>query len=193
METVTDPLAVLTAWRDEAAALGVGEPDAMALATSTPDGRPSVRMVLLRGLVGRTLRFYTNLESRKSEELVANPRAAAVFHWDILRRQVRVEGRVERLPDEIADEYFRSRPRGSQISAWASPQSRPITSEELDARVVERTKAFEGREVTRPPFWGGFAIHAERVELWTGRPDRLHERRSFVYDGARWSEVRLGP
>lgn len=189
-----DPLEALRAWRDEAADAGELEPDAMALATATPDGRPSVRMVLLRGIEGTVLRFFTNYESRKALEIESNPRASVCFHWARFRRQVRVEGTLARLAPEISDLYFASRPRGSQLAAIASPQSRPIES--LDAmrtRVKELAEAYEGQPVPRPASWGGYGLNAEKVELWIGGEDRLHERRLFVRAGETWQELRLGP
>lgn len=189
-----DPLRALDAWRAEAARLEVIEPDAMALATATPEGRPAVRMVLLRGIAGRELHFFTNYESRKADEIQANPWAAAVFFWSVLKRQVRVEGPVSRLPAERSDAYFASRPRGHQLAAWASPQSRPIESLEVLARRVEELdRRFAGGPVPRPPGWGGYALLAERVELWIGGADRLHERQLYVWDGATWTRQQLAP
>lgn len=189
-----DPIATLLAWRDEAAKLGVNEPDAAALATATPEGRPSVRMVLIRGVVQDNLHFFTNYQSRKAGELDTNPFGALCLHWDVLKRQIRAEGPVTRLPAEASDAYFARRPRGHQLSAWASPQSRPILSlEEVAAKAVELDARFDGAPVPRPEFWGGYSLRVERIELWQGRPDRLHERRLFVRDGVSWREQLLGP
>jgi len=179
-----------------ARAQSAGEPlaEAMALATADEAGNPSVRMVLLKGADERGFVFFTNLESRKAQELRARPRAALCFHWALIEEQVRVEGPVEPLPPEEADAYFRTRPRGSQLGAWASKQSRPLASrEELVARVAEEERRFEGKEVERPPFWSGYVVRPERIEFWSGQPDRLHDR--FVYTRAQgeWIRQRLYP
>lgn len=187
------PLEHLARWYDEAVTAGVRQPEAMALATATPDGRPSARYVLLRGLGPDGLRFFTNFESRKAEELDANPRAAALFYWEPLGRQVRVEGRIERLEDEISDVYFQSRPRGHRLAAWASPQSRPIAYDELLARYAGLERQYEGQEVPRPPFWGGYRLVPDRVELWQSRDNRLHERELHVLGPGGWTSERLGP
>ena len=166
----------------------------MALATATPAGRPSVRMVLLKGLDRRGLVFYTNYGSRKACELTANPYASAVFHWGAAERNVRVEGRVERVSRVEAQRYFRSRPRASQLSAWASPQSRVIP----DAGWVERriralAEHFRGQAVPLPPFWGGFRLVPRTVEFWQGRPAQRHDRLRYVRRGGRWKIQRLAP
>jgi pyridoxamine 5'-phosphate oxidase len=190
-----DPLVTLVAWRDEAKAAGAIEPDAMALATATPGGVPSVRIVLFRGLSPEgAIRFFTNYESRKARDLDLNPRAAAVFHWAALARQVRIEGMVARLPGAASDEYFAGRPRLSQLSAWVSPQSRPIESlAELIARRTERQLALAGGPVPRPPFWGGYGMKADRIELWTSGEGRLHDRRLFEASEGTWTMTRLAP
>ena len=190
-----DPIRQLERWLQEAVRARVPEPNAMALATATPDGRPSARMVLLKGLDSRGLVFYTNLESRKAQELASNPRAALLFWWPELERQVRLEGPVEPVSDEEADAYFRTRPRSSRIGAWASPQSRPLKSRiELLRRVAEALARFPVGEVPRPPFWGGFRVRPESVEFWQGRPSRLHDRILYVRqeDGS-WRRQRLAP
>jgi pyridoxamine 5'-phosphate oxidase len=164
------------------------------LATATRDGRPSARMVLLRGVDERGFVFYTNYTSRKGRELDGNPHAALCIHWPTLDEQIRVEGRVERTTDEESDAYFTSRPRGSQLGAWASAQSRPLAAREQleeEYRVVE--KRFVDRTVPRPPFWGGFRIIPERIEFWYGRPDRLHDRLVYTRDGDAWKIERLYP
>ena len=164
------------------------------LATATRDGRPSARMVLLRGVDERGFVFYTNYTSRKGRELDGNPHAALCIHWPTLDEQIRVEGRVERTTDEESDAYFASRPRGSQLGAWASAQSRPLAAREQleeEYRVVEAR--FGDRTVPRPPFWGGFRIIPERIEFWYGRPDRLHDRLVYTRDGAAWKIERLYP
>jgi pyridoxamine 5'-phosphate oxidase len=188
-----DPIALFERWYEEAVGAGLTEADAMALATATSDGRPSVRYVLYRGLSRGGLRFFTNFESRKGDELTANPRAAVVFYWDVLGRQVRVEGRIERLDDAEADDYFASRPRGHQLAALASPQSRPIGHEELRARYAELEASYADRPVPRPRTWGGYRLVPERVELWRRGEFRLHERTVYTRTPAGWSEEQVGP
>lgn len=194
-EQATDPLALAARWFAEAEAAGVDQPDAMTLATATPDGRPSARVVLLKGIDESGLTFFTNYESRKAGELDANPRAAVVLHWARLQRQVRAVGDVTRLTAAESDAYFATRPRGSQIGAWASPQSRPLRDRaELERRVAEMTAKYDGRDVPRPPHWGGFRVVPYEIELWEGRPHRLHDR--IVYrrtDGGGWAHERLAP
>jgi pyridoxamine 5'-phosphate oxidase len=190
----SDPLAVFVAWQREAADRGLPLPDALALATATGDGRPSVRVVLYKGMRNGALRFVTNYESRKGEELAANPRAALVFHWPALDRQVRMEGRVQRASDAESDEYFASRDRESQIGAWASQQSRPIGSRaEITAAVAAVRARFAGRAVERPPHWGVLHFVPETVELWLAGPDRLHDRFHYQRAGSGWRVQRLMP
>jgi pyridoxamine 5'-phosphate oxidase len=190
---VEDPIAVAQAWLDEARRL-VSEPQAMTLATATPDGKPSVRIVLLRGLDDRGLVFFTNRTSRKGQELRRNPRAAVALHWWELGRQLRVEGTVEEVSREESVAYWETRPRGSQVAAWASHQSRELTDRsELDARVVETRERFADGDVPLPPFWGGYRIVPEAIELWTHRDDRLHERVRYERDGEGWRRALLGP
>lgn len=170
------------------------DPAPVALATADPQGRPSVRMVLLRGADERGFVFYTNYNSRKGRELTGNPRAALCFHWATLDEQIRIEGTVERLPPEESDAYFSSRPRGSQLGAWASDQSAVLPSREaLEQRYREIERRFEGDAVPRPPFWGGFRLKPDRIEFWYGRPDRLHDRVVYVRDGDAWRIERLYP
>jgi pyridoxamine 5'-phosphate oxidase len=190
-----DPLISLAAWLGEARDAGLHEPEAAALATSTPDGRPSVRMVLVRGVEEHDLRVYTNHESRKAEELRANDRMALCFHWGPpLRRQVRVEGRVERLTDDEARQYFDTRARESRLGAWASPQSRPVADRgELDRRYAEAEERFAGGEVPLPEWWGGYRVVPDAFELWQNRPNRLHDRARYERAGDGWSGSRLGP
>ena len=189
-----DPLALLGRWLNEAIDAGVYEPNAMALATATPDGQPSVRIVLLKGLDDRGLTFFTGYESRKGAELEANPRAAAVMLWHPLQRQVRVEGSVTRIDEAESDAYFGSRPRGSQISAVASPQSRAISGREvLEQRVAEVAQVFDDQDVLRPPIWGGYRVALESVEFWQGRHSRLHDRLRYVRAGDSWRRERLAP
>lgn len=190
-----DPVDQLQAWLAEAVAAGVPEPNAMTLATASPDGRPSARLVLLKGVDARGLSFYTNLESRKAEELDANPWAALTFWWPEVERQVRVEGRAARVADAEADAYYASRPLGSRIGAWASPQSRPLDRDALDARVAEAEARFadDPNGPPRPPFWGGFRVAPVQFEFWQGRPSRLHDRLVYTPDGDGWAITRLAP
>jgi pyridoxamine 5'-phosphate oxidase len=164
------------------------------LATTDTEGRPSARLVLLRGVDARGLVFFTNYTSRKGRELAANPHAALCFHWVSLDEQIRIEGSVERVSDEESNAYFASRPRGSQLGAWASEQSQVLPSREtLEERYREIERRFEGRAVDRPPFWGGFRLTPVRIEFWYGRPDRLHDRVVYTRDGSAWRIDRLYP
>jgi pyridoxamine 5'-phosphate oxidase len=191
--TENDPLAAVQSWLDEARA-AVGEPHVMTVATATPDGRPSARVVLLRGLDERGLTFFTNRTSRKGDELRVNPRAAATIHWWKLGRQVRVEGLVEDLARDESLEYWETRPRGSQIAAWASPQSKALADRAaLDALVAEVEARFSGREVPLPPFWGGYRLVPESIELWTHRDNRLHDRLRYIREGNGWRSELLAP
>lgn len=188
-----DPIATVQSWLAEART-HPGEPHAMTLATATADGTPSARVVLLRGLDQRGFTFFTNRLSRKASELAENPRAAVVLHWWPLGHQVRAEGTVEPVSDEESLAYWRTRPRGSQIAAWASPQSQALDGRaELDALVDEAARRFEGDKVPLPPFWGGYRMRPEAIELWTHRDDRLHDRLRYVRDGKGWRVERLAP
>jgi pyridoxamine 5'-phosphate oxidase len=190
-----DPVVQFGRWLGDAQAAGLVEPTATTLATATADGRPSARMVLLRGVDQRGFVFYTNYESRKAAELAANPRAALVFWWGELLRQVRVEGRVERTSQEESAAYFATRPLGSRLSAWASPQSQVIGGRAvLERRVAELAAAYPGGDVPLPPFWGGYRLVHEVVELWHGRPNRLHDRLRYTRaEGGGWRIQRLAP
>lgn len=189
-----DPLDRFRAWLDDAAAAGIKEPTAAALATADAAGRPSLRFVLVRGVDARGVRFYTNYESRKARELAANPHAALALYWQPLERQVRLEGPVERLSAEDSDAYFSSRPRESRIGAWASRQSQELDARAtLEARVEETRERFGDGEVPRPEFWGGFLLRPDVVELWTGQPSRLHNREQWRRTPDGWSVRRLFP
>jgi pyridoxamine 5'-phosphate oxidase len=166
----------------------------VALATADAAGRPSVRMVLLRGVDERGFVFHTSYDSRKAQEMDVNPQAALCVHWPSMEEQIRVEGRVERLDDAESDAYFAGRPRGSQLGAWASRQSAPLaTRERLEEEYRATERRFEGQPVPRPPFWGGYRLVPDRIEFWYGRPDRLHDRLLYVRDGEGWTITRLYP
>ncbi len=190
----TDPLQLFDQWFALARESELNDPNAMALATADASGRPSVRMVLLKGHDDRGFVFYTNIDSRKGGDLTANPAAALLFHWKSLRRQVRVEGPVESVSDAEADLYFATRSRDSQLGAWASQQSRPLDSRDTFERAYEEMRArFEGGDVPRPPRWSGFRVVPDRIEFWTDRAHRLHERRLFSRADGGWTEGLLYP
>ena len=189
-----EPFARFAAWMAEATAREPNDPNALCLATATPEGRPSARMVLLKGVDARGFVFYTNLESRKGQELIANPFAALCFHWKSLQRSVRVEGPVERVSDSEADAYYASRARGSRIGAWASRQSRPLEGRfALEKAVADYTLKFGLAEIPRPPFWSGFRLVPDRLEFWQDMPFRLHDRLVFHRAGAGWRTEALYP
>jgi len=188
-----DPIRALASWLEDARA-SVPQADAMALATATPDGGPSVRIVLLRGLDERGLAFFTSRSSRKGAELGANPSAALCLHWWELGRQVRVEGRVEELGVTESAAYWAARPRPSRIAAWASRQSEPLGSrDELTAAVARAEERFADADVPLPPFWGGYLVRPEWIEFWTHRDDRLHDRIRYSRTPSGWVRERLGP
>lgn len=189
-----DPFALFADWFAEAQASEPNDPNGMALATTGADGRPSVRMVLMKDHGPDGFTFYTNLGSAKGQDLAEHPQAAILFHWKSLRRQVRVEGAVERVDDATADAYFATRPRDSQIGAWASDQSRPLSSRaHFVARIAQETARLGLGAVPRPPHWSGFRLVPDHFEFWTDKPFRLHERRVFDRDGTGWREGLLYP
>jgi len=188
-----DPFVQFTRWFDDARTAGLPEPNAMAVATATPTGAPSVRMVLLKEHDTRGFVFYTNYGSRKGHELEHNAHAALLFFWSTLQRQIRIEGQVERVTRDESADYFRTRARGAQIGAWASVQSEAISRKDLEARVAELEEEYAGREIPVPPFWGGFRVKPVSFEFWQGRQHRLHDRLRYVKDGASWTIVRLAP
>jgi len=191
---VADPFALFDEWFAEARASEINDPEAMALASADANGRPSVRIVLLRHIGPDGFGFFTNLDSRKGAELAANPHGALAIHWKSLRKQVRAEGRVTQVSDEEADAYFASRSRDSRIGSWASDQSRPLESRELFERRVEAMQErFEGADVPRPPRWSGFLLSPEKIEFWSDRAHRLHERRLFTLEDGVWTEGLLYP
>jgi pyridoxamine 5'-phosphate oxidase len=190
---VSDPLEQFAHWYEYAVAAGLPEPEAMALATATPDGAPSVRFVLLKGIDARGVEFYTNYESRKGRELALNPRAALAVLWKPLQRQVRLEGPVERLSPTESDQYFATRSRGSQLGAWTSEQSRTIPDRDwLDERLQDFEQQFPDT-VPRPSHWGGYVLRPDAIEFWEGRPNRLHDRELFTRTETGWTTVRLSP
>lgn len=193
-KTMSNPFALFEEWFAKASESEPNDPNSMALATAGPDGQPHVRMVLLKGHGTDGFIFYTNEESAKGTELRENPRAALLFHWKSLRRQVRIEGVVEPVPESQANAYFATRGRDSQLGAWASDQSRPLDRREtFERRFAEMKARFEGKEVPRPPHWGGYRLKPNRIEFWTDREHRLHERRIFTLESSGWSEGLLYP
>ena len=194
-DVAADPLRQFETWFQQASAANLPEPNSMTLATATPDGQPSARVVLLKAFDASGFTFFTNYDSRKGREMAVNPRAALLFFWPELQRQVRIEGTVERVTEAESDAYFRSRPLGSRLGAWASAQSEVIAGRDaLEERVREVAQRFPDSEVPRPPHWGGFRVRPLAIEFWQGRPDRLHDRllyRRVQPDG--WRLERLSP
>lgn len=193
-DVAPEPIDQFRKWFEDVLNANLYEPNAMTLATATPDGKPSARVVLLKGYDERGFVFYTNYEGRKAKELEANPNCTLAFYWGELERQVRVEGRACQVPGEESDAYFSSRPRGSQLGAWASQQSRPVESRtRLEDRLRELGEEHEGREIPRPPFWGGYRVEPEGMEFWQGRESRLHDRLSYTRRNGGWEVQRLQP
>lgn len=191
----SDPLVGIEQWLNEARAAELPLPEAMTLATADASGRADARIVLFKGIENRgQLTFYTNYQSLKAREISANPRVCLVFHWPTQERQIRIQGRASALPRRLNEAYFQTRPRESQIGAWASPQSRPIKSrEELQARVRAVEARFANQAVPCPPHWGGYGVRPTRIEFWHGRPGRLHDRWVFARSGTRWKRSVLAP
>ena len=192
--STTDPITQFDAWLRDAIAAEPSNPNAMTLATVSAEGRPSTRMVLLKGHDAQGFVFYTNFESQKGLELQANAYASLCFHWKSLDRQLRIDGLAEVVSDKEADAYFASRARGSQIGAWASEQSQPVESRDiLEERVAKLERDYAGVHVPRPPHWSGFRVVPDRIEFWTDQRDRLHDRQVFIRADADWREIRLQP
>jgi pyridoxamine 5'-phosphate oxidase len=192
-EAAAEPFRQFARWFDDALRADLPLPNAMTLATATPAGRPSARVVLLKGVDADGFVFYTNYESRKARELAVNPYASLVFLWTPMERQVRIEGAVEKVSDAESDEYFDTRPLGSRLGAWASPQSMPLPSRLTLAAKVAAIMLRYGTAPPRPPHWGGYRVRPDAIEFWQGRPDRLHDRLRYVKQGASWKIERLAP
>ena len=191
---MSEPIELLARWIDDVGGTGRIDAIAMALATADASARPSARIVLLRGLDDRGLRFFTSYESRKGSDLAENPRAAAVLYWPRVERQVRIEGDVSKLAEEESDEYFNARPRGHRLAAWASEQSEPLEAYALlEERFAHFEQRFEGMEVPRPHSWGGYLLVPSRMEFWQGRPNRMHERTLYTRKGNGWEATLLQP
>jgi len=194
VEVLDNPIKMFAKWFEQAKDSGIILPESMTVATATADGRPSARVVLLKSFDQDGFVFFTNYNSRKGGELAQNPHAAIVFHWNILQRQVRIEGAIEKVSEQESLAYFHSRPRGSQIGAWASHQSQVIENREtLAATVKQLEQKYAGQEIPLPPFWGGFRVKPSHIELWQGRSDRLHDRYSFNASSTGWQRELLAP
>ena len=187
------PIKQFGKWFEEALQAEVSEPTAMSLGTATPDGRPSVRIVLLKGFDELGFVFFTNYDSRKGKDISLNPNGALTFFWHALERQVRIEGRIELVSPQESDEYYHSRPEGSRLGAWASPQSNTITREELQERMRKFEEEYKGIQPPRPPFWGGYRLVPIMIEFWQGRPSRLHDRIVYTLSGGKWHISRIAP
>lgn len=191
---MTDPFSLFESWYAEARTTELNDSNAMTIATTDAEGQPSARMVLLKGHGPDGFVFYTNQQSRKAGDIAENPKGAILFHWKSLRRQIRIEGHISTVADDLADAYFATRSRDSQLGAWASDQSRPLSDRAtFEARFAEMTKRFDGGDVPRPPHWSGYCLTPVRFEFWQDRAHRLHERRTFVRDGDDWTEGLLYP
>ncbi|ASK88819.1 pyridoxamine 5'-phosphate oxidase [Sphingorhabdus sp. SMR4y] len=191
---MTDPFSLFESWYAEARTTELNDSNAMTIATTDAEGQPSARMVLLKGHGPDGFVFYTNQQSRKAGDIAENPKGAILFHWKSLRRQIRIEGHISTVADDLANAYFATRSRDSQLGAWASDQSRPLSDRAtFEARFAEMTKRFEGGDVPRPPHWSGYCLTPVRFEFWQDRAHRLHERRTFVRDGDDWTEGLLYP
>lgn len=193
-DALVNPFDFFKLWFDQALNADLPEPNAMTLATVNAQGKPSARIVLIKGLDDRGITFFTNYQSRKGQELAQNPHAAILFHWTELERQVRIEGRVEMCSPEESDAYYLSRPAGSRLGAWASPQSKVIESRDVLENLVQKAHAEQdGDPKTRPPFWGGYRLVPDFFEFWQGRPSRLHDRLAYSKQGDMWTMSRLAP
>lgn len=191
---MTDPFSLFEAWFAEARETEINDSNAMTVATADADGQPSARMVLLKGHGPNGFVFYTNQQSRKAGDIAENPKAAILFHWKSLRRQIRIDGQISTVANDLADTYFATRSRDSQLGAWASDQSRPLADRAtFEAKFAEMAERFEGGDVPRPPHWSGYRLTPARFEFWQDRAHRLHERRTFVRDGDEWTEGLLYP
>ena len=188
-----NPFELFKAWMVKAKKSEINDPNALALATVNRNKQPSVRMVLLKELTNKEFIFYTNLNSKKSNELKSNPKASMCFHWKSIRRQIRIEGSIKKVPSKVADKYFNSRPYGSRIGAWASPQSEAIPNRDFLEEAEKRFNAEFGDTPPRPEHWGGYRLHPTEIEFWQGRPSRLHDRMHYKLEGQEWRINRLAP